>query len=122
MSPLCEHAGVVRRKSWWYELMSAAVINGANCLHLVLSCSRKSLENCLSVFSDGDTLLFLDAGALHLPALAAGAGEMQEAVFMAADLQARGLLDAALANGFTAVDDDKFADLLAGHAHCLSWK
>lgn len=102
--------------------MSAAEINEHNCLHLVLSHSRKALESCLSMFGDGDTLLFLDAGALHLPALATGASEMQEAVFMTADLQARGLLDAALANGFTVVDDDRFADLLAGHAHCLSWK
>lgn len=93
-----------------------------NCLHLVLGHGRRALENCLSVFSDGDTLLFLDAGVLHLPALAADAEAMQEAAWMTADLQARGLLDAAGACGFTMIGDEEFADLLDGHRHCLSWK
>ena len=102
--------------------MSASAPNIKNCLHLVLSRQRRALENCLAVFNDGDTLLFLDAGVMHLPALSSAAGEMQEAAFMAADLQARGLLDAAHACGFSVMGDEGFADLLAAHEHCLSWK
>lgn len=102
--------------------MSASAPKEKNCLHLVLSHQRRALENCLAVFIDGDTLLFLDAGVLHLPALVSDAGEMQETVFMAADLQARGLLGAAQACGFRVAGDEEFAGLLAGHQHCLSWK
>ena len=102
--------------------MPPAATQVPNCLHLVLSHRRRALENCLAVFRDGDTLLFLDAGVLHLPALAAGAAEIQEAVFMTADLQARGLHDAAVTCGFNVTDDEGFAGLLSGHDHCLSWK
>ena len=102
--------------------MSASAAKAKNCLHLVLSHQRSALENCLAVFNDGDTLLFLDAGVMHLPSLVSDAGEMQEAVFMAADLQARGLLDAARARNFRVMGDEGFAGLLAGHDHCLSWK
>lgn len=102
--------------------MSVAAPINKNCLHLVLSHQQRALENCLSVFIDGDTLLFLDAGVLHLPALAVDAAETLEAIFMAADLQARGLLDAADACGLSVINDEDFADLLARHDHCLSWK
>lgn len=102
--------------------MSITVNDGQNCLHLVLSHSQEALENCLVVFREGDTLLFLDAGVLHLPGLASADGEMKEAIFMRADLQARGLQNAAVACGFRVMGDEGFAVLLAAHSHCLSWK
>ena len=52
-----------------------------------------------------------------LPAFPDGA----EAHFLAADLQARGLLEAARRRYLKVLDDAAFCDLLAAHGHCLTW-
>lgn len=98
-----------------------AVVSGPTCLHLVAGDGREALEDCLSLCVAGDALLFLDAGVLHLlqalPVLPDGG----EAHFLAADLQARGLLEAARRRQLSVLDDAAFCDLLAAHGHCLTW-
>lgn len=98
-----------------------AAVSGPTCLHLVAGDSREALEDCLSLCVAGDALLFLDAGVLHLlqplPDFPGGAA----AHFLAADLQARGLLEAARRRQLSVLDDAAFCDLLAAHGRCLTW-
>ena len=98
-----------------------AAVSGPTCLHLVAGDGREALEDCLSLCVAGDALLFLDAGVLHLlqalPVIPDGA----EAHFLAADLQARGLLEAARRRQLSVLDDAAFCDLLAAHGRCLTW-
>lgn len=97
-----------------------------SCLHLVAGASQEALDDCVSHCVARDALLFVDAGVLHLLRHAtafvagsvAGAAEVH---FLAADLQAQGLLELALRLGFSVVEDTAFGELLAAHDHCLTW-
>lgn len=95
---------------------------GRTCLHLVAGDGREALEACLGQCAPGDALLFLDAGVLHLlQSLTGVSGGAAEVHFLAADLQARGLLQPARRRRVSVVDDAGFCDLLAAHRHCLTW-
>jgi sulfur relay protein TusB/DsrH len=96
------------------------------CLHLVAGAAREVLEDCVARSAPGDVLLFLDAGVLHLLQYADGSAATvlataAEAHYLAADLQARGLLELARRLEVGVVDDLTFCDLLAAHDHCLTW-
>lgn len=96
-----------------------------NCLHLVVGAGQEALDDCVSHSRARDTLLFVDAGVLHLLRHAAGfvagsAAGAPEVHFLAADLQAQGLLELARRLGVSVVEDTAFGDLLAAHDHCLT--
>jgi sulfur relay protein TusB/DsrH len=95
----------------------------ASCLHLVAGARREALEDCLSQAGPADTVLFLDAGVLHLLHMAAGspAGAAAAGYFADADLRAHGLLEQARRLQAATLDDAGFCDLLAAHPHCLTW-
>ncbi|MGK2927285.1 MAG: DsrH/TusB family sulfur metabolism protein [Lysobacterales bacterium] len=98
-----------------------AAVSGPTCLHLVAGDGREALEDCLSLCVAGDALLFLDAGVLQLLQALPGLPSGAEAHFLAADLQARGLLDVARRRQLSVLDDDAFCDLLTAHGRCLTW-
>jgi sulfur relay protein TusB/DsrH len=92
------------------------------CLHLVAGAGREALDDCLAHSDTGDALLFLDAGVLHL--LRHGGGSVAEAAnvhYLAADLQAQGLLELARRLEVSVLDDAALCELLAAHDHCLTW-
>lgn len=93
------------------------------CLHLVAGAGHEALADCLSHVDPMDTVLFLDAGVLHLLCVAAGSlGGPAAAVFFAdADLRAHGLLELARRVQAEILDDAGFCELLAVHEHCLTW-
>lgn len=103
--------------------MIEAVAKENTCLHLVVAAGARALGDCLALSGQGDTILFLDAGVLHvMDAATASGGEPGPAfVFAAADLEAHGLLASARRAGADIVGDDEFARLLAAHRHCLTW-
>ena len=94
------------------------------CLHLVVRSSRESLLRCTAQCAAGDTVLFLDAGVMHIT------GDVRECftnhatvvLFSAPDLMARGLGSIALDQAVQTLDDSEFGDLLARHEFCLTWK
>lgn len=98
-----------------------ATVNGPTCLHLVAGDGRAALEDCLSLCVAGDALLFVDAGVLHLLRPLSELPGGVEAHFLAADLQARGLLEAARGRQLGVLDDAAFCGLLATHERCLTW-
>jgi sulfur relay protein TusB/DsrH len=96
------------------------------CLHLVAGAGREALEDCVSRSAQGDALLFLDAGVLHLLEYANGSAatalaSAAETHYLGADLQARGLLALARRLEVSVVDDTILCELLAAHDHCLTW-
>ena len=95
----------------------------AACLHLVVGAGRRALEDCLSHAGPADTVLFLDAGVLHLLRTASGspAGAAAAVYFADADLRAHGLLELAGRLQVAVLDDAGFCELLAAHPHCLTW-
>jgi len=103
---------------------SMAADRAANaCLHLVAGASAAALEDCLAHIAPGDSVLFLDAGVLHL-LRANRVGWVPDGVavqFAVVDLRAHGLLDLAARAGVPAVDDPSFCALLSAHRHCLTW-
>jgi sulfur relay protein TusB/DsrH len=95
-----------------------------SCLHLVVSARLSALQACLDQRLEGDDVVFIDAGVMHLlddfpdsPDLA-GPGFC----FSIADLEARGLVSMARRQGVRVLDDRAVARLLSGHEHCLTWK
>lgn len=97
-----------------------------SCLHLVAGAGQEALDDCMAHSDARDALLFVDAGVLHLlrhatDSFATPAAGAAEAHFLAADLQARGLLELARRLEFSVVEDMAFCELLAAHDHCLTW-
>jgi sulfur relay protein TusB/DsrH len=94
------------------------------CLHLVVHSSPRAMDNCLSQFDEGDAVLFLDDGVMHL------VNDRSASVrplcagwcFSAVDLEARGLLGLAQASGAVTLADSKIAGLLQTHDFSLTWK
>ena len=108
------------------------------CLHLVAGADQEALDDCVAHSAARDALLFVDAGVLHLLRHATGivvdsvAGSVAGSVvgfgagaaavhFLAADLQAQGLLELARRLNVSVVGDPVFCELLAAHDHCLTW-
>ena len=100
--------------------MSAAT---DRCLHLVAGSGQACLQQALAHAAAGDSLLFIDAGVLHL--LRAASEETVpagvEMAFLAADLEAQGLRDFAERAGVRVLPDAALAGLLVEHRLCLSW-
>jgi sulfur relay protein TusB/DsrH len=100
------------------------IINPENsCLHLVIGTDPDALNDCRAQCAAGDVVLFLDAGVLHLldenqfiPD--GGAAEFYASV----DLEARGVLEAAIHSGVQLASDEDFLSLLERCSHCLSWQ
>lgn len=95
----------------------------ARCLHLVAGSGQACLQQALAHAAPGDSLLFIDAGVLHL-LRAAGEETVPdgvEAAFLAADLDAQGLRALAERAGVAVVPDGALAGLLGEHRLCLSW-
>jgi len=94
------------------------------CLHLVTGSGREALDACRAHSSTGDVILFLDTGVMHL--LDNGEKPLPDGgpdVFYAsADLQARGIYEAAVSSGVQLADDAEFVRLLRECSHCLSWQ
>jgi sulfur relay protein TusB/DsrH len=89
-----------------------------------MTASREALGLCLQQCGPEDSILFLDAGVNHIfEQSGEGAATAPCAInYLAADLQARGLLNAARARKASLTDDARFVQLLHRHSHCLSWK
>ena len=105
-----------------------------SCLHLVAGAGQEALDDCVAHSAARDALLLVDAGVLHLlrhatgfvagsvAGLVAGSGAgAAEVHFLAADLQAQGLLELARRLKVSVVEDTVFCELLAAHDHCLTW-
>jgi len=94
------------------------------CLHLVVRSSRESLLRCRAQCAAGDTVLFFDAGVMHLTGDAQDcfANDAMMVLYSAPDLKARGLGSIALDQAVQTLDDSEFGDLLARHEFCLTWK
>ena len=86
--------------------------------------SRDALERCLQLCDTGDTVLFLDAGVMHVTGEIEppGAGDGPAFSFSRPDLQARGLDRVARSGGAEVFEDSEFSTLLEAHALCLTWK
>lgn len=97
--------------------------NKGNCLHLVVRSSVEALANCRTQLEEGDTVLFLDDGVMHILAEGRDAldAPFQESYFSAADLLARGVLPL-LSDTSKALPDTEIAGLLLAHDFCLTWK
>jgi hypothetical protein len=113
-----------------------------SCLHLIVQSSREAVDNCRSHFVEGDVVLFLDDGVLHIanPAFSvrrsfagdesaplASAlpkdGAWDAAVcFSAVDLEARGVSGLAHAAGIAVLTDAKMSELIQSQPFCLTWK
>ena len=99
-------------------------VKNKHCLHLLVGSSAEAVERCRSRFSDNDAVLFLDDGVMHLAgdSGAVVAPPLPNGVFLAADLQARGLLQLARDAGAEIAGDSDFLELLRKYDFCLTWK
>jgi sulfur relay protein TusB/DsrH len=76
-------------------------------------------------FSDEpDELLFLGDGVMHLVSDCWETGDVnfENCIFLAEDLEARGLAGIARESGARVVSDQEFVCLLRKHQACLTWK
>lgn len=103
--------------------MAADSTSNRGCLHLVVGGTHEALAACAACLGDDDSVLFLDAGVMHV------AGEMKELAgwpgkrhASGPDLEARGLSGVARACDLHVIADDAFPALLAAHELCLTWK
>jgi sulfur relay protein TusB/DsrH len=94
------------------------------CLHLVVHSSPRAMDNCLVQADEGDAVLFLDDGVMHLvnDISRSFRPPFTECCFSAVDLEARGLSGLAQAAGAVTLTDSKIAGLLQTHDFCLTWK
>jgi sulfur transfer complex TusBCD TusB component (DsrH family) len=94
------------------------------CLHLVVKASESALEGCRSQFDEGDEVLFLDDGVVHVLGMTGGTPPLRLSAcsFSAEDLEARGLSGVAAAAGAQALPGVEAAALLLGHDLCVTWK
>lgn len=108
------------------------------CLHLVVRSSAGAIGGCLAKFDEGDAVLFLDDGVMHitsraswLPVSAEGCGSPADPAhstrdssfcFSAVDLEARGLHGLVHSAGARVLPDIKIAELIQSHDFCLTWK
>ena len=93
-------------------------------LHLVASSSSSALTDCLRQAMNGDSIVFIDAGVMHLVLNQEKGVEFTKPGirFSYADLEARGLTAMARNRGVEILDDRATACLLLSHDHCLTWK
>jgi len=97
--------------------------SGRTCLHLIVSTGESAMSDCLQQCCEGDSIVFLDVGVLHL------LGSLEQSAlpdnvnvcFSLEDLQARGLLETANRQGVQVKDARAVASLLLEHEHCLTW-
>jgi len=82
------------------------------------------MDNCLAQADEGDTVLFLDDGVMHLvnDISRPFRPPFTEYGFSAVDLEARGLSGLAQATGAASLTDSKIAGLIQAHDFCLTWK
>lgn len=94
------------------------------CLHLVVKSCPLALDNCLAQRDQGDMVLFLDDGVMHLANHRSGSfsAPFPGCCFSAVDLAARGLSGLAQAAGAVTVADSKIAGLVQTYDFCLTWK
>lgn len=94
------------------------------CLHLLAAPGRTALESCVSQCEAGDTVFFLAGGVTCLAGddLARFGAAGVRLLFSGADVRARGLQTFAERAGVELADDDRLAELVCGHHHCLTWK
>ncbi len=83
--------------------------------------SGKSLEQCLSVCRDGDSILFTQDGVLVLQNQQALAGLKVAYYVLAEDAKARGLEQALSTSGAKAAGYDDFVTLVCSHQNSVTW-
>lgn len=95
--------------------------SSASCLHLVVRSSPGAVDRCLAQWEDGDAVLFLDDGVMHIAGdnLDLSCAPASEFFFSAVDLEARGLSGLARAG---VLPDADIAELIRAHTFCLTWK
>lgn len=95
-----------------------------SCLHLVATARESALKDCLNQRLESDSVVFIDAGVMHLVAELPGAPSLAGAgfFFSSEDLQARGLIPFARQQSVKTLDDRATVRLLRQHDHCLTWK
>jgi tRNA 2-thiouridine synthesizing protein B len=82
---------------------------------------RNSLETCLRIAVEGSSVLLIEDGVYaamkgtRLNGALSDAGNRLQFYVLGPDLQARGLSEADLIEGFEVVDYDGFVDLVARH-------
>jgi tRNA 2-thiouridine synthesizing protein B len=80
-----------------------------------------SLEQCLSVCLDGDSILFTQDGVLVLQNQAALAALKVDYYVLTEDAQARGLEQALSKSGAKAAGYDDFVKLVCSHKNSVTW-
>lgn len=95
-----------------------------SCLHLVASARESALRDCLNQRLESDSVVFIDAGVMHLVAETPGALSLAGPGFFFSieDLEARGLIPFARQQSVQTLDDRATVRLLRKHDHCLTWK
>ena len=95
-----------------------------SCLHFVVSATPSALTDGLNCRVDGDSMVFIDAGVMHLVAESGLQIDLNSPglAFSREDLEARGLLRVARDRGVKILDDRGMVALLRNHEHCLTWK
>jgi sulfur relay protein TusB/DsrH len=94
----------------------------AACLHVVMSASLDTMQACVQHAVAGDSILLIDTAVSRLldqswiRDLPTGINVLAAE----ADVRARGLTGLALPGQL--LSDQGWAELVASHAHCLSWK
>jgi sulfur relay protein TusB/DsrH len=96
----------------------------SGCLHLITGPGGEALRQCRSQCGPDDSVVFMDAGVMHLletdeDGFPAGDHRVH---FAAADLAARGLDAVAASAAISTLTDAGIARLIADHPHCLTWK
>ena len=93
------------------------------CLHFVAAPGPRAVGDCVAQCRPDDTIVFLDAGVLHLltEQRQDDGGTTPEMFYLAADLEAHGLLVSARKAGAAIATDADLCTLLARHGHCLTW-
>lgn len=94
------------------------------CLHLVVKASESALAGCRLQFDDGDAVLFLDDGVLHVLGMSGEAPPLPLSAchFASEDLDARGLSEVASEAGMRCLTSAEAAALLTAHDLCVTWK
>ena len=88
---------------------------------------KRTLDQCLSRIGAGDAVLLIEDAVVVAAAGTSYDSELQSAgadkklYVLSADLEARGLADRPLVNGFSAVDYEGFVALVVEHDRVHSW-
>jgi sulfur transfer complex TusBCD TusB component (DsrH family) len=93
--------------------------SAAGCLHLIMSADTRAWRDCMAHRLDGETVILLDNGVMHLLGVEALPAAV---VALATDVAAHGIGSQAVHTGVPLWDDAQWVAHLTCCAHVISWK